>query len=128
MYFNKQCTLGGKFHHGALTVWFWFLHQIKEFYRPLNLLWGVKGIYYNKLQSTDKTVEDVNALALKNRYVKKGYCCKFSCNAYKGDGAGKYLENYSGIIFFIEMESQRQKKISSLIQKDISNIIQTFSR
>tara|TARA_B100001175_G_scaffold314455_1_gene323823 strand:+ start:1827 stop:3251 length:1425 start_codon:yes stop_codon:yes gene_type:complete len=38
----------------------------------LNLLWGVKCIYYNKFQSTDKTVEDVNALALKNRYVKKG--------------------------------------------------------
>ena len=26
------------------------------------------------------------------------------------------------------MESQRQKRISSLIQKDISNIIQTFFR
>lgn len=38
----------------------------------LNLLWGVKCIYYNKFQSTDKTVEDVNLLALKNRYVKKG--------------------------------------------------------
>ena len=38
----------------------------------LNLLWGVKCIYYNKFQSTDKTVEDVNALAIKNRYVKKG--------------------------------------------------------
>ena len=31
-------------------------------------------------------------------------------------------------MFFIEMESQRQKKISSLIQKDISNIIQSFFR
>jgi pyruvate kinase len=32
----------------------------------------VKCIYYNKFQSTDKTVEDVNALAIKNRYVRKG--------------------------------------------------------
>ena len=44
----------------------------KRILSQLNLLWGVKCIYYNKLQSTDKTVEDVNALALKNRYVKKG--------------------------------------------------------
>ena len=44
----------------------------KRILSQLNLLWGVKGVYYNKLQSTDKTVEDVNALALKNRYIKKG--------------------------------------------------------
>ena len=44
----------------------------KRILSQLNLLWGVKCIYYNKFQSTDKTVEDVNALALKNRYVKRG--------------------------------------------------------
>ena len=44
----------------------------KRILSQLNLLWGVKCVYYNKLQSTDRTVEDVNALALKNRYVKKG--------------------------------------------------------
>ena len=44
----------------------------KRILSQLNLLWGVKCIYYNKFQSTDKTVEDVNALAIKNRYVKKG--------------------------------------------------------
>ena len=44
----------------------------KRILSQLNLLWGVKCVYYNKLQSTDKTVEDVNALALQNRYVKKG--------------------------------------------------------
>ncbi len=44
----------------------------KRILSQLNLLWGVKCIYYNKLQSTDKTVEDVNALAIKNRYVRKG--------------------------------------------------------
>ena len=44
----------------------------KRILSQLNLLWGVKCIYYNKFQSTDKTVEDVNTLAIKNRYVRKG--------------------------------------------------------
>ncbi len=44
----------------------------KRILSQLNLLWGVKCVYYNKFQSTDKTVEDVNALALKNRYVRRG--------------------------------------------------------
>ena len=44
----------------------------KRILSQLNLLWGVKCIYYNKFQSTDRTVEDVNALAIKNRYVRKG--------------------------------------------------------
>ena len=44
----------------------------KRILSQLNMLWGVKCIYYNKFQSTDKTVEDVNALAIKNRYVRKG--------------------------------------------------------
>ena len=38
----------------------------------LNLLWGVKCIYYNKFKSTDKTVEEVNQLAHESKYVKKG--------------------------------------------------------
>ena len=44
----------------------------KRILSQLNLLWGVKCIYYNKFQSTDKTVEDVNTLAIKNRYIRKG--------------------------------------------------------
>ena len=44
----------------------------KRILSQLNLLWGVKCIYYNKFQSTDKTVEDVNVLAIKNRYVRRG--------------------------------------------------------
>ena len=44
----------------------------KRILSQLNLLWGVKCIFYNKFQSTDKTVEDVNTLAIKNRYVRKG--------------------------------------------------------
>ena len=44
----------------------------KRILSQLNLLCGVKCIYYNRFQSTDKTVEDVNTLAIKNRYVRKG--------------------------------------------------------
>ncbi|MGB2245714.1 MAG: pyruvate kinase [Flavobacteriaceae bacterium] len=38
----------------------------------LNLLWGVKAFYYDKFESTDKTVEQVNAIALENGWVQKG--------------------------------------------------------
>ena len=38
----------------------------------LNLLWGVKAFYYDKYVSTDETVEDVNKIAFKRGYVKKG--------------------------------------------------------
>ena len=44
----------------------------KTILTQLNLLWGVKCIYYNKFKSTDKTVEEVNQLALESKYVKKG--------------------------------------------------------
>ncbi len=36
----------------------------------LNLLWGVKAFYYDKFESTDKTVEQVNNMALKNNFVE----------------------------------------------------------
>ncbi len=38
----------------------------------LNLLWGVKAQYYDKMVSTDDTVEDINAIAVKKGYAKKG--------------------------------------------------------
>ena len=38
----------------------------------LNLLWGVKAFYYDKFVSTDETVGDVNRIAKKRGYVKKG--------------------------------------------------------
>ena len=37
----------------------------------LNLLWGVKTFYYNNLNSTDKTVEEINRLALEKGFVEK---------------------------------------------------------
>ncbi len=38
----------------------------------LSLLWGVRAFYYNKFESTDKTVEQVNAIAKENGWVKEG--------------------------------------------------------
>lgn len=38
----------------------------------LNLLWGVKGIYYDRFVSTDKTIEDINNMAHKNGYLDEG--------------------------------------------------------
>ncbi|MDY7395965.1 pyruvate kinase [Aureibaculum sp. 2210JD6-5] len=38
----------------------------------LNLLWGVKAHFYDKMKSTDDTVEDINQMAVDKRYVKAG--------------------------------------------------------
>ncbi len=38
----------------------------------LNLLWGVKGQYYDKLSSTDDTVEDINKIAVDKGYAESG--------------------------------------------------------
>lgn len=37
----------------------------------LGLLWGVKTFYYNNLNSTDMTVEEINEMAFKAGYVEK---------------------------------------------------------
>ena len=44
----------------------------KKILTQMNLLWGVKGVYYNNFESTDKTVEEVNSLALENKFIRKG--------------------------------------------------------
>lgn len=38
----------------------------------LNLLWGVKAMFYDKFVSTDETVEDIRQMALDKGFVKKG--------------------------------------------------------
>ena len=38
----------------------------------LNLLWGVKAFFYDGFQSTDTTVEEINKIALENKYLQKG--------------------------------------------------------
>ena len=44
----------------------------KRILAMLNLLWGVKGIYYDKFVSTDKTIEDINNLANEKEYLNEG--------------------------------------------------------
>ena len=38
----------------------------------LNLLWGVKALYYDKIVSTDDTVEDINKIAVDRGYAESG--------------------------------------------------------
>lgn len=38
----------------------------------LNLLWGVKSFFYDKMKSTDETIADVNEIAKQKGYASKG--------------------------------------------------------
>lgn len=38
----------------------------------LSLLWGVNAFYYDKFESTDVTIDDVNEIAHQRKYVEKG--------------------------------------------------------
>ncbi len=38
----------------------------------LNLLWGVKAQFYDRMVSTDETVEDLNKMTFERNYAKKG--------------------------------------------------------
>lgn len=44
----------------------------KRILTQLNLLWGVKSYYYEKIVSTDQTITDVNEIAREKGYVTKG--------------------------------------------------------
>lgn len=44
----------------------------KRILTQLNLLWGVKSYFYDKMKSTDETIADVNEIARENGYVTKG--------------------------------------------------------
>ena len=43
----------------------------KKILNQLNLLWGVKTFYYDNLNSTDKTIEEINKIALEKECVEK---------------------------------------------------------
>ncbi|MHA6248942.1 pyruvate kinase [Pontibacter sp. CAU 1760] len=38
----------------------------------LNLVWGIRGFYYNKFESTDATIEDIKQTLLDGGYIQKG--------------------------------------------------------
>ncbi|MCP2042102.1 pyruvate kinase [Pontibacter sp. HSC-36F09] len=38
----------------------------------LNLVWGIRGFYYDKFESTDATIEDIKQMLLKSGYLNKG--------------------------------------------------------
>ena len=38
----------------------------------LNLLWGVKAFFYDGFESTDRTVAQINRIALDNKSLQKG--------------------------------------------------------
>ena len=44
----------------------------KRILSQLNLLWGVKSFFYDKFESTDNTIEEVNSIAKNEGYVKEG--------------------------------------------------------
>lgn len=44
----------------------------KRILTQLNLLWGVKAYFYDKFVSTDETIADVNGIAKKQGFLKKG--------------------------------------------------------
>ena len=43
----------------------------KRILNQLNLLWGVKAFYYDSIESTDKTVEEINKIAFDYNYLHK---------------------------------------------------------
>ncbi len=44
----------------------------KRILAMLNLLWCVKGVYYDRFVSTDQTIEDINNLAAERGYLHEG--------------------------------------------------------
>lgn len=44
----------------------------KSILSTLNLLWGVRGIYYDKFESTDDTIEDLEKILVEQGYLNKG--------------------------------------------------------
>lgn len=44
----------------------------RKILNTLSLLWGVRGYYYNKFESTDDTITDIKKIIKKNNIVKSG--------------------------------------------------------
>lgn len=59
----------------------------KRILAMLNLLWGVKGVYYDKFVSTDETIEDINSMAAERGYLKEGdYAINITSTPVKARG------------------------------------------
>lgn len=71
------CTLTNSGYTGfQISAWRPKSHVLvftsnKKILNQLNLLWGVKTFYYNNLKSTDKTVEEINQIALEKGFVEE---------------------------------------------------------
>ena len=44
----------------------------KRIVNQLSLLWGVRAFYYDRMVSTDETIDDINRIATKSEFVEKG--------------------------------------------------------
>lgn len=44
----------------------------KNILNTLSLIWGVRGFFYDKFETTDDTIADVNDVLKKNKLIKKG--------------------------------------------------------
>ncbi len=44
----------------------------KRILNQLSLLWGVRAFYYDKMVSTDETIDDINRIATEFKFVEKG--------------------------------------------------------
>jgi len=44
----------------------------KPFINTMNLVWGVRGIFYNKSESTDSTISDLEDILKANEFVNSG--------------------------------------------------------
>ena len=44
----------------------------KRIVNQLSLLWGVRAFYYDRMVSTDETIEDINRIASETKFVEKG--------------------------------------------------------
>ena len=44
----------------------------KRIVNQLSLLWGVRAFYYDRMVSTDETIDDINRIALETKFVEKG--------------------------------------------------------
>ena len=63
---------------------FIFTHN-KQFINTMNLLWGVTAIYYNRSESTDATMQDLEDILKANGYVEEGDV--IDCPALRGQVA-----------------------------------------